>query len=94
MKNIQGYLDAPSGFPGFESYPLTLLDKVCRDELSLEKFVKITSENPAKLFNLKNKGFVKEGYDADLIIVDKIPEYPIKSKKFKTKAKFSSFSKR
>jgi len=87
----QGYLDAPSGFPGFETYPLTLLDKVCRHELSLERFVRITSENPAKIFNLKNKGFVKEGYDADLIIVEKIPEYPIKAKKFKTKAKFSPY---
>jgi len=85
------YLEAPSGFPGFETYPLLLLDKVCRYELSLENFIKAASENPSKIFNLKNKGFIKEGYDADLMIVDKIPEYPINPKLFKTKAKFSPF---
>jgi len=87
----QDYLDAPSGFPGFETYPLTLLDKVCRDELSLKTFVRVSSENPAKIFNIKNKGLIKAGYDADLIIVDKIPEHIINTEGFKTKAKFSPF---
>lgn len=85
------FVTAPSGFPGFETYPLVLLDKVCRYKLSLENFVKVASENPAKKFNLKNKGFIKEGYDADLFIIEKVPEYSIKSQKFKTKAKFSPF---
>ncbi len=87
----RGYSDAPSGFPGFETYPLLLLDKVCRFELSLENFVRVASEQPAKQFNLKNKGFIKEGYDADLIIVDKVPEYTIKPETFKTKAKYTPF---
>jgi dihydroorotase len=85
------YFDAPSGFPGFETYPLLLLDKVCRYELSLENFVKIASENPASKFNLKNKGFIKEGFDADLFIIDKVPEYSIDSQKFKTKARYSPY---
>ena len=85
------FLDAPSGFPGFESYPLIVLDQVFRNEISLELFVKITSENPAKIFELKNKGFIKAGYDADLIIVNRGVDYPIESKKFKSKAKFSPF---
>jgi len=85
------FIDAPSGFPGFESYPLLILDQVFKNEFSLELFVKITSENPAKIFNLKNKGLIKVGYDADLIIVDRGINYPIESKKFKSKAKFSPF---
>jgi dihydroorotase len=87
----QDYINAPSGFPGFETYALILLDKVFRGEISLETFVKVTSENPARIFNIKNKGLIKVGYDADLIIVDKIPEYPIKPESFKTKAKFSPY---
>ena len=70
----QDYLMAPSGFPGFETYPLTLLHKVFNYKLSLENFVKVSSENPAKMFNLNKKGFIKEGFDADLIIVDKVQE--------------------
>jgi len=87
----KSFLDAPSGFPGFESYPLIVLDQVFNNEISLESFVKITSENPAKTFKLNNKGFIKAGYDADLIIVDRGVDYPIESKKFKSKAKFSPF---
>lgn len=87
----QDFLDAPSGFPGFETYPLMLLHKIFNYKLPLENFVKVSSENPAKMFNLRKKGFIKEGYDADLIIVDKIPEFRIKSHNFKTKAKFSPF---
>ena len=86
-------LGALSGFPGFETYPLLLIDKVSKYELSLEIFVNVTSENPAKTFNIKNKGFIKEGYDADIYIVDKVPEYAINSQNFKTKAKFSPYEK-
>ncbi|MFX0028987.1 MAG: dihydroorotase family protein [Candidatus Hermodarchaeota archaeon] len=87
----QDYFNAPSGFPGFETYPLILLHSVFNFKLSLENFVKCSSENPARMFNLKNKGFIKEGYDADLLIVDKRPQFSINSKNFKTKAKFSPF---
>ncbi|MHA1233559.1 MAG: dihydroorotase [Promethearchaeota archaeon] len=87
----KAFLDAPSGFPGFESYPLLILNQVFKHEIPLESFVKITSENPAKIFNLNNKGFIKAGYDADLIIVDSGVEYPIDSKQFKSKAKFSPY---
>lgn len=85
------YLSSPSGFPGFDTYPLILLEKVIQNELPLKIFVKAASENPALKFNLKNKGFIKEGYDADLLIIDKVPEVPINPQKFKTKAKFTPF---
>ncbi|TFG14748.1 MAG: hypothetical protein EU535_02855 [Promethearchaeota archaeon] len=91
-EKLNQYHDSPSGFPGFETYTLLLLDKVCRYELSLETFVNIASENPARLFNLKRKGCIKIGYDADLLVIDKIPEYLINPENFKTKAKFSPFS--
>ena len=86
-----GYFKAPSGFPGFETYPLLLLDKVSKFELSLEFFIKVASENAAQTFNLKKKGFIKEGFDADLVILAKVPEYTLSSQKFKTKAKYSPY---
>ena len=85
------YFKAPSGFPGFETYPLLLLDKVCRYELSLETFIRIASENPAQVFNFKKKGFIKEGFDADLVVIDKIPEYSINSNNFYSKAKYTPY---
>ncbi|MFX1417923.1 MAG: dihydroorotase family protein [Promethearchaeota archaeon] len=86
-------LDAPSGFPGFETYPLLLLDKVSEYDLPLENFVKVSSQNPVNIFNLKGKGFIKEGCDADLLIVDRVPEYKIDPQYFKTKAKFTPYEK-
>jgi dihydroorotase len=83
--------DSPSGFPGFETYPLTLLNKVCQYELSLENFIEVSSKNASFRFNLKNKGLIKKGYEANLLIIDKTSEYQIYSQNFKSKAKFSPF---
>ena len=87
----QNYSQSPSGFPGFETYPLLFLNKVLKYQLSLERFVAVASENPAKLFNLRKKGFIKEKYNADLIIIDKVLDYKINPQTFKSKAKFSPF---
>ena len=85
------FFDTPSGFPGFETSTLLLLDKVFRNKINLKNYVEACSENPAKRFNLKNKGRIKEGYYADLIIVEKVKNYEINSANFKTKAKYTPF---
>jgi dihydroorotase len=85
------YLSVSSGFPGFETYPLLLLNKVVQYKLPLEVFVKAASENPANYFHLHDIGFIKKGYEANLIIIEKTSEYAINPKMFKTKAKFSPF---
>jgi dihydroorotase len=85
------FYEVPSGFPGFETFLILLLDKISKTEFSFNNFVKVASENPAVKFNLKNKGFIREGYDADLVIFEESPNYSIKSHEFKTKAKFSPY---
>ena len=85
------FFDTPSGFPGFETSSLLLLDKVFRNKISLKNYVDACSENPAKRFNLKNKGGIIEGNYADLIVVEKVKEYEVNSANFKTKAKFTPF---
>ena len=49
------------------------------------------SKNPANVLGLKNKGEIKEGYDADIIIVDKEKEKIIKSSEFLSRAKYSPY---
>lgn len=85
------FFEAPSGFPGFETYTLLLLDKVFQDQLLLNNFVQAASENPARRFKLKKKGFIKENYYADLIIAEKVEDNPLDSQKFKSKAKYTPF---
>lgn len=57
------------GVPGVENsleMMLTSLDK----GLSLEKIQELMSANPAKIFNIANKGKIEVGYDADLVVID------------------------
>lgn len=87
------YWNCPSGIPGVETMVPVLLDQVNKKRLALEKVVEVVCENPAKIFNWKNKGYIKEGYDADLIIVDMKTEYGMEDSRLFTKAKYSPFSK-
>ena len=61
---------APPGIPGVEMrLPLTL-DAVNKNKLTLETLVKTSCSNPAKRFNLKGRGEIKEGNYADLVAVN------------------------
>jgi dihydroorotase len=48
-------------------------------------------ENPAKIFGLKNKGFIKEGYDADLVVVDMEKETTISNEEVVSKCGWTPF---
>ena len=50
------------------------------------------SENAAKIYNIKNKGLLKTGYDADIVIIDMEKEKIISNKNMKTKCKWSAFN--
>lgn len=58
------------GIPGAENSLEMMLKAVRCDKISLEKLMKIMSENTAEIFGLKNKGKIAVGYDADFVIVD------------------------
>lgn len=81
----------PSGFPGVETTLRMMLTAVSEGKMKLELVPKLVSENPAKILGLKNKGEIKEGYDADLTIVDLDIESVIAGKNLYTKAKWSPF---
>ncbi|MEM2511199.1 MAG: dihydroorotase family protein [Candidatus Methanomethylicia archaeon] len=85
------YCEAPSGFPNFEVALPVLLSRCLNDELIFSHVISAMSENPAKLLNLKNKGKIEPGFDADLVIVNHKGEYTIDPEKFKSKARYSPF---
>ena len=64
------YPQSPSGTPGVQTLVPIMLDHVNAGRLSLERFVEMTSENPRRIFDIKNKGRIEVGYDADFTIVD------------------------
>ncbi|BAI60181.1 dihydroorotase [Methanocella paludicola SANAE] len=61
---------APSGVPGVETMAPLILKEVADGRLPLQRFIDMTTANPARIFGINNKGRIEEGYDADLIFVD------------------------
>ena len=64
------YLNAPSGGPLVQHTLLALLEKVKEQVFSIEKLVEKACHNPAKIFQIEKRGFIREGYFADLVLVD------------------------
>ncbi len=64
------YTNAPSGGPLVQHALSAMLEKYHEGIISLEKIVEKMCHNPAKLFNIKKRGYVREGYFADLVVVN------------------------
>ena len=64
------YPQSPSGMPGVQTLLPIMLDHINRNRLSINQLVSFVCENPVKIFNIDNKGYIKKGFDADLTIID------------------------
>jgi dihydroorotase len=64
------YPDTPSGMPGVQTLATILLDHVNKGNLTLERFIDLTSAGPQRIFGIAGKGRIARGYDADFTIVD------------------------
>ncbi|MCO7184415.1 dihydroorotase [Tenacibaculum sp. XPcli2-G] len=64
------YTKAPSGGPLVQHAVPAILEKVKEGVLPIEKAVEKMSHNPAKIFKVEKRGFIKEGFYADLVLVD------------------------
>ena len=77
--------------PGVETSLTLILNEVSKGRVTLENVVKWMSENPATLYDIKNKGFIKKGYDADLTIVDMNKEKVILNDSMQSKCGWTAF---
>lgn len=66
----QPYFKAPAGLPLVQHALLSLLTKVNDGVFTLEKIVEKTAHNPAIRYKVAKRGFIKEGFYADLVLVD------------------------
>ena len=64
------YFNAPSGGPLVQHALPAMLSFVNQEKISLEKVVEKMCHNPAICFKVENRGFIREGYFADLVLVD------------------------
>jgi dihydroorotase len=63
------YFDAPAGLPLVQHALISLFDRYSDNTFTVEKIVQKTSHAPAQLFRITERGFIREGYFADLTIV-------------------------
>ena len=68
------YTSAPSGLPLVQYALQVALERVFDGELALERLVEAVTHAPATLFNVRERGYLREGYFADLVIID--PDKP------------------
>ncbi|MCB0488896.1 MAG: dihydroorotase [Cyclobacteriaceae bacterium] len=64
------YFSAPSGGPLVQHSLVAMLEFYKKGTISLERIAEKMSHNPAILFNIKERGYIREGYFADLVLVD------------------------
>lgn len=64
------YTKAPSGGPLVQHALNAILEKVKDETISIEKAVEKMCHNPAKIFKIEKRGFIREGYYADLVLVN------------------------
>ena len=64
-----GCVKAASGMPMIQFSLVTMLELVDQGVLSIERLVELMCHNPARLFEVRQRGFLREGYQADIVLV-------------------------
>ena len=85
------YPNSPSGMPGVQTLMPVMLNHVNDGKLSLNQLINLVCENPVKIFGIKKKGFINEGFDADFTIVDMNKTIEIKNENIESKCGWSPF---
>ncbi|XRE43425.1 Dihydroorotase [Tenacibaculum discolor] len=85
------YTKAPSGGPLVQHAVTAVLEKVKEGVLPIEKAVEKMSHNPAKIFKIEKRGFIKEGFYADLVLVDADKKWTVDKENLLYKCGWSPF---
>ena len=78
-KFTDDYFTAKSGFPSIQNSLDLMLNLYHQGVISLPQIVKLMCHNPSELYQIKQRGFIREGYYADLVLVDLNHEKVIKN---------------
>lgn len=84
-----GAFKATSGMPMIQFSLLAMMKLEKEGIISIEEIVKKMCHNPAKLYNIEKRGFIRKGYKADLVIVNNNSAHKIKQKDILSKCGWS-----
>ncbi|MBT8394023.1 MAG: dihydroorotase, partial [Bacteroidia bacterium] len=85
------YTKAPSGGPLVQHAIVAMIEMYHRGKISLEKIVQKMCHNPAILFQIEKRGYIKKGYFADLVLVDLNKPWTVKKDNILYKCGWSPF---
>lgn len=92
MEKMAPYVASPSGLPLVEFALVSLLEKYHDKIFSLGLIAEKTAHAPARLFNIKDRGYIREGFWADLVLVELDRPFDVDEKPVLTKCGWTPFS--
>jgi dihydroorotase len=85
------YLKCPSGGPLVQHSLIAMLEMAKENKISIEQVVSKMCHTPAELFKVKDRGYIREGYKADLVLVDLKAPWTVSSENIYYKCGWSPF---
>ena len=85
------YTTCPSGGPLVQHALVAMVEAYNKGKISMEKIVEKMCHNPAKIFKIENRGYIKEGYFADLVLVNPHMPWSVKKENIIAKCGWSPF---
>ncbi|MCH2213453.1 MAG: dihydroorotase [Fuerstiella sp.] len=86
------YPQSPSGLPAVENSLALMLNAVNQNRCTLEQVVRWMCESPAAVWNIRNKGRIQQGFDADIVLVDMQKQHTIRNEEQLTKCGWSPWN--
>ena len=90
-EKLNSYNKAPSGGPLVQHALPALLTAYHQNKITLEKIVEKACHNPSILFDIKNRGYIREGFFADLVIIDLHKKHTVSKEDLLYKCGWSPF---
>ena len=90
-KQNTSYFKAPSGGPLVQHSLVAMLEFYHQRKISLEKIVEKMAHNPAILFEIEKRGYIREGYFADLVLADLADSWQVSGENILAKCGWSPF---
>ena len=77
--------------PSIQYSLLSMLELLDQGVISMERLVELMCHNPAKIFNVSKRGFIRKGYKADLVMVRKVEPWTVKADNVMSKCGWTPF---
>lgn len=91
-KSTGNYFTSKSGFPSIQ-HSSGIMMELCRlGHLTLPQLVTLMCHNPALIYQIDRRGFIREGYHADVVLIDPNASYPIRNEKVHYKCGWTPYN--